>query len=76
MSDPRDLFLRGAFCGMLLMLSAQSIHWFITPAHLEASNLRVAGVAIQALVALGIAAFIYLRARSSFGAKGQASQLT
>lgn len=46
-------FQSGVIAGMLLMLGAQALHWFIAPgAHPDASQLRHVGVALQAAIRL------------------------
>lgn len=59
----RDGFAPGALAGMLLAIGAASAHWFITPAHVTASTARTIGVAVQAVLAFGIATAIWLRHR-------------
>lgn len=58
MSQKRAFNL-GVFAGMLLIIGAQALHWFITP-HPEASSVRAMAVTLQALVSFGTAAGIYL----------------
>ena len=49
----RPEFARGVLCGMLLMVAAASLHWFITPmAHPDATTLRAVGVATQTVASL------------------------
>ena len=52
----RDFFGHGVAAGMLVVIGADALHWFITPAaHPGASALLSVGVALQAVVALGVA---------------------
>lgn len=50
----KKAFDRGMFAGILLMLGAQGLYWFITTsAHPDASSLRTALVALQCVVGFG-----------------------
>ncbi len=54
MSD-RPEFRRGVIAGMCLVIAANALHWFITPAaHPDASTARQFGVAAQVVVCLAI----------------------
>ncbi len=55
----RRMFNLGVAAGMLLIIGAQALHWFITP-HPDASSAREVAVALQAIVSFGTAAGIYL----------------
>ncbi|MGH7576541.1 MAG: hypothetical protein ACREM1_15625 [Longimicrobiales bacterium] len=52
----------GVLVGMLLMVSANGLHWFITPADLEASTIRKVAVVAQVLVAAALALWVWRRA--------------
>lgn len=58
-------FARGIFCGMLVMLALDGLHWFITPSFDEASALRVAGVTAQIVVCALGALWLYAREKRS-----------
>lgn len=58
----RPEFYRGAMTGMLFILAADSLHWFITPAaHPVASTARSIGVAVQAVLFLAGAWWFWRR---------------
>ena len=53
MTSARDFFPHGVAAGMLLVLGADALHWFITPAaHPGASATVTAAMAAQAVVGL------------------------
>ena len=55
----KKAFDRGLLAGLLLMLGAQGVYWFITPhSHPDAGSLRTALVAIQCLVGFGGGAWL------------------
>jgi threonine/homoserine/homoserine lactone efflux protein len=57
-------FDRGLLAGVLLMLGASAMHWFITPmAHPGASTLQRVGVIAQALIGFGGFAWLTWRNR-------------
>jgi hypothetical protein len=56
-------FDRGVLAGMLITIGAVSGNWLITP-HQGASSLRTIGVVAQAVLTLGIGAWLILRERS------------
>ena len=61
-----DPFSYGVLAGMLLMVGADAIRWFITQsAHPSASPTRTIAVALQALIAFGAAVGIWLAYRRS-----------
>jgi len=55
----RKSFNLGVVVGMLLLVGAQAIHWFIS-SYPDGSSGRVIGVALQAVVGFGTAAGLYL----------------
>jgi len=58
-------FDRGVLAGLLIAVGGSAVNWMITPmSHPDASNLRTIGVAIQAVVALGIGFWLIARDRS------------
>jgi hypothetical protein len=65
MNHERRAFQRGATAGLLLALGAMAMYWFISPTSLEATGLRQAAVAGQALVGFGGAALLWLNQRRS-----------
>jgi len=65
MNHQRRAFQRGAAAGVLLALGAMAMHWFISPASLEATGLRHAAVAGQALVGFVGALLLWLNQRRS-----------
>jgi hypothetical protein len=57
----RDSFSQGVLAGALIMVGADSLHWFITPAaHPGASTGRTLAVALQAVLAFGIAIALFV----------------
>jgi len=54
-------FTQGLLTGMFLMIGASTTHWFITPAHFDASRARTIAVAVQAVLAFGVAAILWIR---------------
>ena len=65
-----SLFNRGLLTGMLLMLGAQAVHWFITPiSHPDAGALRTTGVGVQAAIGFGGALWLFVRQRSKYPRK-------
>lgn len=56
-------FDRGVLAGMLIMIGAASGNWLITP-HPGSSTLRTIGVVAQAVLALGVGAWLIVRERS------------
>lgn len=56
-----NAFSQGLLTGMLLTIGAGTAHWFITPAHVTASRARTIAVAVQAIVAFGVAALLWIR---------------
>ena len=57
-------FNHGLLAGMLVMLGASAIHWFITPmAHPDASTMQRSGVIAQALIGFGGVAWLTWRNR-------------
>ncbi len=61
----KKAFDRGLIAGMLLMLGAQAVYWFIG-GHPDASSVRTALVVVQCVVGLGGGAWLIgLRARLS-----------
>lgn len=65
MNHQRRAFERGGAAGVLLALGAMAVHWFISPAALDATGLRQAAVAAQALVGFGGALLLWLNQRRS-----------
>jgi hypothetical protein len=66
-------FNRGFLSGILLMLGAEAVHWFIGVGTPEAGALRVTAVVAQAAIGLGGGAWLYVRQRSLSSVKaGQA----
>ena len=56
---------RGVFAGILVAFGANAVSWFITPMnHADASTLRIIGVAIQAVLGLGIGVWLIAREHS------------
>jgi len=60
-------YKRGVMVGLLAMVGAQAVHWFITasPDTSDPSTLRTVAVAIQAVVGLGGALWLSLEHRRS-----------
>jgi hypothetical protein len=57
-------FERGVFAGILVAVGASAVNWFITPmSHPDASTLRNVGVAIQAVLGLGVGIWLIMRER-------------
>ena len=57
-------FERGVIAGILVAIGASAVNWFITPMnHPDASTLRNVGVAIQAIVGLGVGIWLIIRER-------------
>lgn len=59
----RRVFDAGLLAGILAMIGAQAIHWFITPIAHDASTVRNGLVAAQAVVGFGAAAWLIYRYR-------------
>jgi len=58
-------FDRGVLAGLLIAVGGSAVNWMITPmSHPDASRLRTIGVAIQALLGLGIGIWLIARDRS------------
>jgi hypothetical protein len=56
-------FDRGILAGMLIAFAAFSGNWLITP-HPGASTLRTVGVVAQAILGIGVGAWLIVRERS------------
>lgn len=56
-------FDRGAVVGFLISFGAMSGNWLIS-SHPDASTLRTIGVAVQAILGLGIGAWLTVRERN------------
>jgi hypothetical protein len=56
-------FDRGVLAGMLIAFGAFSGNWLITP-HPDASTLRTIGVVVQAVLGIGVGAWLIVRERS------------
>ena len=57
-------FERGVIAGILVAIGASAINWLITPMnHPDASMLHNVGVAIQAIVGLGVGIWLIFRER-------------
>jgi hypothetical protein len=57
-------FNRGFLAGVLVMIGAQAVGWFIqSPSAADASALRTAGVIVQAVIGFGGATWLYARER-------------
>jgi len=54
-------FSQGVLTGMLLAIGAVTTHWFITPAYFAASRARTIAVAVQGVLAFGVAAILWIR---------------
>ena len=64
-----NAFDRGLVAGVLLMLGAGAIHWFITPAaHPDPSSLQRVGTVIQAVAGFGGFAWLTWRNRQRVSA--------
>jgi hypothetical protein len=58
-------FNRGFLAGVLVMIGAQAVGWFIqSPGAAHASALRTAAVVVQAFIGFGGAAWLYARQRA------------
>ena len=58
-------FDRGVLAGLLIAVGGSAVNWMITPmSHPDASNLRTAGIDIQAVLGLGIGIWLIARDRS------------
>lgn len=58
-------FLRGLTAGILLMVGAQALYWFIgSSSAADASTLRTSAVGLQAIIGFGGALWLYRRQRS------------
>ena len=58
-------FNRGCLAGVLLMIGALAVGWFIqSPDAAHASALRTAAVVVQAVIGFGGAAWLYARERA------------
>lgn len=81
MNNERKAFQRGAAAGALFVCGAMAMHWFISPASLEATGLRHAAVAAQAVLCFGGAWLLWFNQRRSesssrrVGGAGRAPQL-
>jgi hypothetical protein len=57
-------FNRGLLAGVLMMIGAQAVGWFIqSPGASHASALRTAAVIVQAVIGFGGATWLYARER-------------
>jgi amino acid transporter len=57
-------FNRGFLAGVLVMIGAQAVGWFIqSPSAADASALRTAAVIVQAVIGFGGATWLYARER-------------
>ena len=57
-------FERGVFAGIIIAFGASAVNWLITPmSHPDASTLRTVGVAVQAILGLGIGVWLIARER-------------
>jgi len=57
-------FERGVFAGIIIAFGANAVNWLITPmSHPDASTLRTVGVAVQAILGLGIGVWLIARER-------------
>jgi len=58
----KKAFDRGLIAGVLLMLGAQGVYWFITPmSHPAAGSMQTALVVVQCLAGLGGGAWLIRR---------------
>jgi hypothetical protein len=58
-------FNRGFIGGVLMLLGAQAVFWFIqSPGAADASALRTAAVILQAIIGLGGGTWLYARQRA------------
>jgi hypothetical protein len=55
-------FERGVFAGIIIAFGATAVNWLITR-HPDASTLRTIGVAVQAILGLGIGVWLIARER-------------
>jgi len=52
----------GVLAGILLMLGADALHWFITPMrHPDATTVNYVATAVQAIVGIGGAGWLFVR---------------
>lgn len=69
-SRPERIFSEGMLCGMLLIIGANGLHWFITPAaHPDAGLMNIIGAMLQVVVSFVAAFSLSRRARRRFGAE-------
>jgi hypothetical protein len=57
-------FERGVFAGLIIAFGASAVNWLITPmSHPDASTLRTIGVAVQAILGLGVGVWLIAHER-------------